>query len=570
MKQIIIFSFLVFILFSCKSPKKVVETKQVLSVADFPYIEKFHDGIRYKQKGELDDALAALDYCLKVRQNDDAIYYALSQIAQQKRDLVKSTEYLEKASIIDPNNTYYTQEVAYLYFEQNKFAEAEKCFKKLVQKQPRNVDWLYGYAECLVKNGKTKEAVDVFNKTEDIMGIIPELTIQKFRLLNSIKKTEEGIAEIQKARKLFPSHPQLLAILIDHYFQTKQEQTAISLLREMEIADPTNGRVHLTLADVNKQQGNIQGYYDQMLKGFECEDVDLDTKMRVLINIHEKNLKISDKDLQLAQKLVEVYPNESKSHSVLGDFYLKKDEELKALASYKEALVYDQSKFPIWNQVLLLEYQNSKFEDLYKDSKDCITYFPNNTNLYLFNGVASNQIKKYNEAIESLQTGVELVVNDNSLKSEFYSQIGEAYFGLKNYEEGKKNYNNALSINSNSTLVLNNYAYQLVLAKKDLDLAEQTIKKAIELAPSQAEYIDTYGMVLFEKQKYTSAQELYEKAYKLNPGDAMIIEHLGDAHFKNGQKEKALEYWKKALEMGATNKNLKTKIDKKEYYEPLY
>ena len=40
--------------------------------------------------------------------------------------------------------------------------------------------------------------------------------------------------------------------------------------------------------------------------------------------------------------------------------------------------------------------------------------------------------------------------------------------------------------------------------------------------------------------------------------------------FSEGKNEKAIEYWKNAKTLGSTNKNLDKKIDKKEYYEPLY
>jgi prefoldin subunit 5 len=60
------------------------------------------------------------------------------------------------------------------------------------------------------------------------------------------------------------------------------------------------------------------------------------------------------------------------------------------------------------------------------------------------------------------------------------------------------------------------------------------------------------------------------KAYEINPNDKIIVEHIGDGYFKADKVSKAVEYWKKALELGSTNKNLKLKIEKQEYYEPIY
>ena len=37
-----------------------------------------------------------------------------------------------------------------------------------------------------------------------------------------IKQPEKGVLELEKARKLYPEDPQLLATLVDFYFQTNQ------------------------------------------------------------------------------------------------------------------------------------------------------------------------------------------------------------------------------------------------------------------------------------------------------------------------------------------------------------
>lgn len=540
------------------------------TIANFPYIEKFHEGLRLKQKGEINEAIIALNYCIGIRQDDDAVYYALSELYLQKNDLIKSAEAIQKAALIDPKNTWYTQELAYMNFEQKKYPEAVKNFEKLVKSEPRNVDWLYGYAESLVRAGKTEEAIQALTKTEEQIGIIPDISIQKFRLYVEMKKPEKGIEEINKARKVHPEDPQLIGILVDYYFQTRQDAKAISMLEEMAKADPSNGKVHLGLADIYKQKGKTSEYYTELFRAFACEDVDLDTKMKILIDIHETHSKLTPEDFRLADIVVKQYPNDSKSHSIMGDFYLKSEDEVNALISYKEALKYDQSKFPIWNQVLVMEYQQGDFENLYTHSKRCLEFFPNNANLYLFNGIAANQVKKHEEAISNLEIGYELIVNDQPLQAEFLAQIGEAYFALKKYDEGKSKYNSSLEIDKNSTLNMNNYAYRLALAKIDLQKAEELIKTANEKSPGQPHFIDTYGWVLFQQGKYTEALNLYLKAYELTQSDKIIIEHLGDGYLKTGKKEKALEFWKKAQDQGSTNKNLKLKIDKQEYYDPLY
>ena len=556
---------------SCGTRKNaVLPLEKSISKLNYPYIEKFHEGLRLKSKGELDNALACFNYCLSVRQNDDAVYYALSRLYTEKKDLIKSLECLQNAAKFDDQNIWYTQELAYLYYDQNKFEESVKCFSKLVEKEPSNVDWLYGYAECLVKVGKVNEAIKALDKTEDQVGKYPELTIQKFKLYVQLKQPEKGIAEINKARLIFPKDTQLLGVLIDYYFQSNQEKKAIEILKDLVVINPTNGRAHMFLAEVYNQQLNKKEFYNELKKGFVCDDVDIDSKMKVLISIHEKPSKLTPEAFELVDILVKQYPTDSKAYSIQGDYYLRGEQDEKALESYKNALKFDKSKYTIWNQVLLMEYQSSQFDSLYYHSKICLEMFPSIPTIYLLHAIGANQLNKFNEAVSSIEVGKELIVNDKSLLSEFKSQLAEAFFGLKKYKEGIIQYEEILAIDPMSTLNMNNYAYRLALAKIDFQTAEELIKKANELSPNQPHFIDTYGFVLFQKGDYAKSKEYFEKAYSLISTDKIILEHMGDVNSKTGQIEKAVEFWIQAKKAGSKNKNINQKIDKKEFYEPIY
>ena len=68
-----------FLITACGTEKEVIKQPTV-SKTDHPYIQAFHEGLRFKTKGRLDEAIAKLEYCLTVRTDDDAVYYALSKL----------------------------------------------------------------------------------------------------------------------------------------------------------------------------------------------------------------------------------------------------------------------------------------------------------------------------------------------------------------------------------------------------------------------------------------------------------------------------------------------------------
>lgn len=558
----------VYLFSSCSSSRKA--SSEVFSAAEFPFIEAFHEGNRYKLRGQYDEAIASFEKCLTYKTDQDAVYYALSELYLLKNQAQRSAECIKKAAELDPKNKWYVQELAYMYFDQKNYPEAIRNFDKLVKLEPQNIEWLYGYAESLSKGGKTGDAIKALDRMENELGVQPELSIQKFKLYIDSRQESKGIEEVQKALKVYPQNTQLLGTLIDHYFQTRQEAKAIGLLEQLISSDPENGRAHLALADVYRQQGKMKEALNELKKAFRSEEVDLDTKMKILISFQELNYKIEPEMYELVDIMVSMYPFEAKAHSIHGDYLNTAGKTKEALAAYKEALKYDKDQYPIWKQVLIMEYEATDFKALYEDSRSCLEYFPTIPTVYLLHGLAANQTKNFAIALETLNTGKDLIINDVALEAEMYGQIGEAYFGLAKIAEGKENFDKALKLDPESLLLKNNYAYQLANSKTDLEVAEKMIDDVLKKESRSGQFLDTKGWILFQKGKYNEAVRILEDAYHIQPSDKYITEHLGDAHAKNGNIPSALEFWKRALELGSENKILKKKIEKKEYYDPIY
>lgn len=553
---------------ACSTTKKVEQTG--ISAKDYPYIEAFHRALRYQMKGQFDQAAKDLEFCLTLRQDDDAVYYALSKIELEREQFAASAAYIEKAAEIDPENIWYIQELAYMYYETQQFTQSALNFKKLVDAEPRNVEWLYGYAEALVQSGQSQKAIDILNRTEQEVGKHPELAIKRHYLYLDLKKLKEAEQELLNAKTQFPKEPRILATLTEFYFTQNRQKEAIEMLEALVEADPSNGRAHLTLADVYRQQGNQAKAYESLRLAFLSEDIDLDTKMKILIRILENSYTIDPEVYGLVDLVVSMHPNEAKSHSIRGDFMIRKEDEVEALISYRKALEFDQNLFPVWNQVLVMEYQQALFQDLYKDSKKCLDLYPGNPSVYLFQGISANQLRLYREAEEALLAGKELIINDNALLAEFYGQLGDAFFGLRRYDEGISHYKTALELSPESLLLKNNYAYRLAYHKKELDVAEKLITEVLGKTSNQGAYYDTYGLILFQKGRYPDAKLQFEKAFEINPNDALIMEHLGDVNYKLGNSEKSIEYWKSALNLSGNNPNLEQKIQDKKFYEFIY
>jgi len=376
MRYFLYFFTLALVLTSCGTKKVTADKTKPNSQSDLAYIQTFHHAMRYKVTGQTANAIQAFDSCLMIRPTDDAAAFGLSQCYLQLDNKTKAAEYTELATKLDPNNIWYTQELGYMYYNQGKFVESEKCFQKMVKAQPNNVDWLFAHADLLKRLGRQNEAINSINKMEDQLGVLPDLAIQKFELYVSLKQDEKGIQEIQKAREVYPDDLGLIGTLVDYYFSKREIAKAQSMLVELVKNDPTNARANLALGDLYYRQMNKTEAYKYFNAAFQGTGIDIDTKMSILLEMYEKQVMVDKELIGLADLLIQNYPNDAKGYSVKGDFLLRNNDKEGALEAYKKALTFEENKYAIWNQVLILEYELMKFEDLYKDARACSALFP--------------------------------------------------------------------------------------------------------------------------------------------------------------------------------------------------
>jgi tetratricopeptide (TPR) repeat protein len=202
------------------------------------------------------------------------------------------------------------------------------------------------------------------------------------------------------------------------------------------------------------------------------------------------------------------------------------------------------------------------------EAKRAIQLFPQQPLLYLFAGIADYQLESYSKAIESLEQGKRFVLQNNALLVQFYSNLGDAYHAQKDFVKSEENYDLALELNPDNSLVLNNYAYYLSLRNENLEKAEKMSARAVELDSLNSANLDTYAWVLYKRGKYAEAEIFVVKAIK-NGGstDGTLLEHYGDILFKLGRKDEAIQKWEIAKELGGYSELLDKKLEEGKLYE---
>jgi tetratricopeptide (TPR) repeat protein len=128
----------------------------------------------------------------------------------------------------------------------------------------------------------------------------------------------------------------------------------------------------------------------------------------------------------------------------------------------------------------------------------------------------------------------------------FYSR-GVCNERMKDWPAAEADFEEALALSPDESLVLNYLGYSWVDQGSNLKQAMDYIRKAVKLKPDDGYYVDSLGWAYYRLGNLPAAVENLERAVELKPDDPIINDHLGDAYWKVGRALEAKYQWQQAL-----------------------
>jgi tetratricopeptide (TPR) repeat protein len=118
----------------------------------------------------------------------------------------------------------------------------------------------------------------------------------------------------------------------------------------------------------------------------------------------------------------------------------------------------------------------------------------------------------------------------------------------KQWPRAEADFLKALEFEPDQPFVLNYLGYSWVEQGRNLAEAEQMIRKAVALRPSDGYIVDSLGWVLYRLGRADEAVSELERAVELKPEDPVINDHLGDVYWSVGRQREARFQWRTALD----------------------
>ncbi|MBX7109495.1 MAG: tetratricopeptide repeat protein [Chitinophagales bacterium] len=521
--------------------------------------------------GDEQAAMGLYKECIRLDPGNDAAFYDAATILFRQKQYQEALAYVAQAVKLQPENSWYLDLYGTLLGGIGNYKEAVKVYQQMVQLDQDNTDAWFNWAFFLDQNRQTEEAINVFNKIEARFGVNEDISLEKEKMWLKLGKVDKAADELNNLIAAFPDEPRYYAMLVDLYMANKMEDKAFVVLQQMISIDPDNPRANLVMADYYRKKGEQQKSFDALERAFANPELQADVKISMLatfLPLMQTDTAAKSEALVLGKLLVSVHPGDPMAHALLGDILYQHDQVDEALDEYKQSLEIDNSRFMVWQQVMLLYDREQNRDSLLAVSNRAVELFPDQGMAYYFNGYANMQLKKYSDAIASLGKAAAMGSEDKQFIAQLYSFMGDAYFSLQNATASDSCYELALVFDPQNAYVLNNYSYYLSLRGMKLDEAKKMAERANNLAPNTAAYEDTYGWVLYKLGEYASAKEWIEKSLKNGSADdGTVLEHYGDVLFKLGDVDGAVQYWMKAKEKHVESETIDRKIAGRKMYD---
>jgi tetratricopeptide (TPR) repeat protein len=518
------------------------------------------------------DAVLILEKLFSEDRRNAAIAFELAKCYNKLSNPEKSYDYLDRAIRYDSENPWYQIMKAKMLEEDARYAEAVDVYSNLIILDPDAFEFYKQKANNLARIEKYTEAAEVLALFENRIGSDEELHQRKFDLYTAAGMQTEAWNEIRKLHLINQYNTDYIYLLASFAAQAGNQPEADSLLNVILAIDPSNTRAGLALSRQQKNGNSETAYLRSLQTIFKNKNADSDAKIIELIPFVQ-NLDPSKKELfqelkNLGDLLLEAHPENAKVHSIRGDIFKLYGNSQEAISEYKKSLRYSQAVFEVWEALVTLEYQSGSIDDMMKTIDRALDYFPNQANLYIWNGLGNIAQNKTKQALADFDQAIMMSAGNPEKQGEIWQHKGAAYIKDKSFDNADKSFTTALELTSGRVDILCYSLYQTGLIKEAQPIAGKLIKQYPPENINVPMYHALVARYLAASGQLAQGTKWMDKALKeSNASDPFILEYAGDVQLLSSQQEEARKYWQLAVEKGGDSERIGLKIKNMKVYE---
>ena len=412
-----------------------------LGNASDEFQEAFFEALKEKANGNHEKAIDFLKKCQEINESQSVVYFELGKNFKALKDYELAEDYLKAALKIEKTNEWYLDELYDVYLKMKSTEQAIKVLKELL---PFHNDYKEDLVDLYIDAKKYSNALNLLNELDESSNFSIEREKTRFKIYNLSNdfraKESYLIEQIQK----YPKKESYYLKLIVFYSEQNDLENALIISENLLQVLPNSDRVHLSLYKFNLQQTKIDAAVESLLIVCNSPLIPAKSKTKTL-NDFKKFVKANPSYESLLADVLNQLENTKpeQSNKAKAEALLKSKKYKLALSYFEKAIQSEPNNFYLYKQVALLSLQEKIYERALEYSSQGMKLFPVQPLFYLINGTSNNLINNPNKAIDSLELGIDFVINDNQLKYDFYLQLSESYKLLGKTKQYNEYFNKA-------------------------------------------------------------------------------------------------------------------------------
>ncbi len=408
------------------------------------YQEYFFEALKQKGIENYQRSIDALQKCIRLDNSDPTLYFELGKNYKLLKNFGAAEDALKEAVAKSPENEWFLDELYDVYMLQDELDKALKTVKQLVKFHP---DYKQDLASLYIEAKKYKNALQVLDELDLEFGYSEERDRLRNQVYDLTGNDDDRIENLETRVKDNPNDEDSYLRLIYRYSESGNSEKAFETAKTLLKVNPKSQMVHLALYKFYLDQNKTEDAITSMKIVLTSPIIKPEAKTKVLNDF----VRFVTANPEYEPQLIEITSliDDEKSPKTLNElaqYHLKVNDKEKALGYFEQLLEEDPNNFKVIKDVLLLRLDLNNDSDAAKLSAEALELYPAQPILYLTNGVANNKLGAYKKAIESLEIGVDFVIDDDTMLADFYTQLSLAYKGTNNITKSETFANKAKAL----------------------------------------------------------------------------------------------------------------------------
>ncbi len=414
-------AFFVFLLFSFGNQLFAQQNPEDIALEENKTEDYFFEALAQRGIENYDKAIVAIQKCLEKEPKNPAFLYELGKNQLDAKDYVAAEITFKSAVEIDNKQRWYWNGLYDVYYQTKNFDKAIGVVQKLIEFDPNMREDL---VSLYMNTDQKEKALYLLKEMEASSHLTKTMEFYKLKLESSKEFASPKKETLEKGIKEHPKYEQNYIDLISLYLSFNQEEKAFEVAKVLEKEIPNSDWAHVSLVKFYLASNDGINASKSMFKVLMNSKIDLKIKHRVFnefLIFAVKNPTFFT-DVDAAIPYFDNDPEIAVAKEV-AKFFWKKSDLDKAIYYFEKAIKKSPDDIESLNYFLEVLQQKQDYQRLVVKATECIELFPTQPNYYYYAGLGYNQLKNYKKAKENLENGLDFVIEDLKLETDFYEQL---------------------------------------------------------------------------------------------------------------------------------------------------